>query len=137
MLPGARVLIADDDPQLLEALAESLEELGATVARAHTGAELIDRLAERGPFDLVVTDIAMPWMTGLNSVRAARTAGLGMPVIVITALHDEAIPAEVKALGRNAVLLHKPFDIKELESAVEKLLGAQKPHQKQPAERQG
>jgi CheY-like chemotaxis protein len=130
MLPGTRVLVADDDPQLLEALAVLLQQLGATVVRAHTGAELIDRLAETGPFDLVVTDIAMPWMTGLSSMRAARTAGLGMPIIVITALHDEAIPAEVKALGPNAVLLRKPFEAQELESAVEELLGAHATHRR-------
>jgi len=122
MVRGARVLIADDDPQLLDALAVLLQQLGATVVRAHSGGELINRLADTGPFDLVVTDIAMPWMTGLSSMRAARTAGLRMPVIVITGLHDEAIPAEVKALGENAVLLRKPFAARELESAVETLL---------------
>ena len=132
MLTGARILIADDDPQLLEALAVLLQQSGATVVRAHTGAELIDRLAEAGRFDLVVTDIAMPWMTGLSSMRAARTAGLGMPVIVITALHDSAIPAEVTALGRNAVLLHKPFETWELESAIERLLGNDVTHPSDP-----
>jgi two-component system cell cycle response regulator CpdR len=125
VLPGLRILVADDDPQLLEVLAEALEQLGAKVVRAHNGGELIDRLADSGPFDLIVTDIAMPWMTGLSSMRAARTAGLGMPVIVITGLSDEKIPAEVKALGPNAVLLRKPFEMRELESAVEQLLGHQ------------
>jgi len=123
VVSGARVLIADDDPQLLEALTELLQRSGATVVRACTGAELIDRLAETDPFDLVVTDVAMPWMTGLSAIRAARSAGLRMPVIVITALHDQAIPAEVKAFGQNTILLRKPFERRELESAVEQLLG--------------
>lgn len=125
MRPGLRVLLADDDAQLLEALAEALEQLGAHVIRAHNGGELIDRLAESGPVDLIVTDIAMPWMTGLSSMRAARTAGLGMPVVVMTALRDETISKEVTALGRNAVLLRKPFHIRELESAIEQLLSGQ------------
>jgi CheY-like chemotaxis protein len=123
--PGLRVLLADDDAQLLEALAEALEQLGAHVIRAHNGGELIDRLAESGPVDLIVTDIAMPWMTGLSSMRAARTAGLGMPVVVMTALRDETILKEVTALGRNAALLRKPFHIRELESAIEQLLSGQ------------
>ena len=122
MLPGTRVLIADDDPQLLDTLAEVMEHSGASVVRAHTGAELIDRLADSRPFDLIVTDIGMPWLTGLSSIRAARSAGLHVPVIVITGLRDKAIPAQVRALGRNAILLRKPFQLQELESAVERLL---------------
>jgi DNA-binding response OmpR family regulator len=78
-------------------------------------------MAEKGPFDLVVTDIAMPWMTGISAMNAARTAGLGMSVIVMTALMDEAIPSRVKALGA-ASLLHKPFTLTQLESVVTKLL---------------
>lgn len=128
MLPGTRVLVVDDDPQLLEALAEALEQLGATVAQAHNGGELIDRLADSSPFDLIVTDIAMPWMTGLSSMRAARTAGLGIPLIVITGLTDETIAAEVRGLGGNAILLRKPFAIRELKSAVEHLLTGREAH---------
>ena len=123
MRPGIRVLVADDDPQLLEVLAQALEQLRASVTQVHDGGELINRLADRtDPFDLIVTDIAMPWMTGLSSMHAVRAAGLSMPVIVITAVRDENIPEEVKALGPNAILLRKPFDIQDLESAVEQLL---------------
>ena len=123
MRPGIRVLVADDDPQLLDVLTQALEQLHARVIQVHDGGELINRLADRNsPCDLIVTDIAMPWMTGLSSMRAVRTAGLGMPVIVITAMRDESIPAEVKALGPNAILLRKPFEIRDLESAVEQLL---------------
>jgi CheY-like chemotaxis protein len=123
MLSGARVLVADDDPELLDAIATAFDRLDAEVVRAGTGAELVDRLADSGPFDLVVSDIAMPWMTGISALRAARTAGLTMSLIVITALRDRTIPEEVKALGGNVVLLHKPFELKALESAAVKLLG--------------
>ena len=119
---NARVLVADDDPELLDVVAEGLTHLGADVTRASTGAELIDRLAENGPFDLVVTDIAMPWMTGLRAIHAARTAGVGTPVIVMTALRDEGLSAQVEALGGNAVLLKKPFDLAALESIAARLL---------------
>ena len=119
---NARVLVADDDPELLDVVAEGLAHLGADVIRAGNGAELIDRLAEDGPFDLVVTDIAMPWMTGLRAIHAARTAGIGTPVIVMTALRDEELSARVKALGGNAALLEKPFDLAALESTATKLL---------------
>ena len=124
----ARILVADDDPELLDVVAEGLTRLGADVIRARNGAELIDHLAEHGPFDLVVTDIAMPWMTGLRAMHAARTAGLDTSVIVITGLREERIPARVKALGGNAVLLEKPFTLADLESVASRLL-AQRRHQ--------
>jgi CheY-like chemotaxis protein len=127
MLSGSRVLIADDDPDVLAAVAESLEQLDANVVRANSGTELIDRLADSGPFDLVVTDVAMPWMTGVSAMRAARTAGLRMPTIVMTALSDKTIPAAVKRLGQDVTLLRKPFEIQELESMAEKLLANRRP----------
>ena len=122
MLAGARVLVADDDQELLDAIDDALTRMGADVTRSRNGAELIENLADKGPFDLVVTDIAMPWMTGVQAIHAARTAGLGTAVIVMTGLRDDTIPARVEALGRNAALLHKPFALAEFESLVSKLL---------------
>jgi DNA-binding response OmpR family regulator len=120
MRSHTRVLLADDDPDLLETLSETLTCLGAEVIQASDGAQLIDQMADNGPFDLVVTDIAMPWMTGVSAMRAARLAGYGTPLIVMTALRDDTIPREVASLG--ATLLRKPFEIAELESAVGKIL---------------
>jgi len=122
MLPDVRVLVADDDPELLELVAEAFARLGAYVIRARNGGELIEHLAEHGPFDLVVTDIVMPWMTGLRAMHAARTAGLGTAVIIMTGLRDSWIPAKVKSLGSNAALLEKPFDLTALETLASKLL---------------
>jgi len=123
MLDGARVLVADDDPLLLATVADALTYLGANVTSAASGAELIEQMANEGPFDLVVTDISMPWMNGLQAMQAARTAGLGTSVIFITALADERISAQVRALGENALLLRKPFDLSQLVAAASELLG--------------
>lgn len=122
MLQGARILVADDDPDLLRSVAAALERLGAEVVRARNGGELIERLADQGPFTLVVADVSMPWMSGLQVLYSARTAGLGIPVVVMTALKDERLVEQVQALGRNAVLLRKPFELDELESAVTRLV---------------
>jgi CheY-like chemotaxis protein len=124
MLSGARVLVADDDLQLLDAVSEAFTQLGADVVGAASGADLIEQLATAGPFDLVVTDISMPWMSGLQAIRSTRAAGLSTSVIVMTALSDPRIPAQVKALGANAVLLRKPFELSELEAAASTLLSA-------------
>jgi two-component system capsular synthesis sensor histidine kinase RcsC len=122
MLDGARVLVADDDPLLLATVTDALTHLGAKVTSAASGAELIEQMANEGPFDLVVTDISMPWMNGLQAMQAARTAGVGTSVIFMTALADERIPAQVRALGENALLLRKPFDLSQLGAAASELL---------------
>ena len=122
MLRDSRVLVADDDPELLGAVADSLERLGAIVTRAETGGELIERLADDGPFALVVTDVSMPWMSGLQAMHTVRYAGLNTPIIVMTALKDIGISDDVTRLGRRAILLRKPFDLAELDTAAERLL---------------
>ncbi|HUK33635.1 MAG TPA: response regulator [Vicinamibacterales bacterium] len=127
MLSDARILVADDDPLMLDSVAEALSGMGARVTRAASGAELVDEMAAAGPFDLVVTDVAMPWMSGLTAMRAARTAGLGTAVIVMTGRRDERIPSQVRALGPNAVLLRKPFGLDDLEKVVSTLLARHGP----------
>jgi len=118
-----RVLIADDDRDFLDAIAAAVRHLGVDVIRATSGGELIERMAEEGPFDLVITDISMPWMSGLQALQAARTAGVQTPVIVMTALRDEQLPARVAAIGGGAaVFLQKPFELPALEEKVTQLL---------------
>jgi two-component system OmpR family response regulator len=112
-----RILVAEDDPSMLNTLSHTLALLGYGVVPAENGAELVDQLADHGPFDLIVTDISMPWMDGLNAIRSMRTAGLATPVIVITALEDEGIATQVQALGP-AMLLRKPFELREFEAAI-------------------
>jgi DNA-binding response OmpR family regulator len=122
VIPHARILVADDDLALLEAVCESLEQLGAEVVGARNGAELIEQIGEEGPFDLVVTDVAMPWMTGLQVMHSARTAGLATPVVIMTALKEERIDAQVRTLGSDVMLLRKPFALEDLDAVVTTLL---------------
>jgi CheY-like chemotaxis protein len=123
----ARVLVADDDQDTLAAVSDALIGLGFSVVTVESGAGLIDCLATDGPFDLIVTDISMPWMDGLKTLRSIRTAGVTTPVVVMTALSDEHIPGRVQALGANAILLQKPFDLDELSSAVRRLTASGPP----------
>lgn len=129
MRSRARILVADDDPELLDVVVAALEQWGADVTRADSGAQLIERLAHEGPFDLIVTDISMPWMSGMQAMYSARTAGLATPVVVMTALKEERIPAQVTGLGQNAVLLRKPFELAELERVVSSLLAPEQQQQ--------
>ncbi len=117
----ARILVADDDPGMLTALVAALERYGEILC-ADNGAGMIERVAHDGPFDLVVTDVDMPWMRGSQIVRAMRSSGVDTPVIVTTALRDDETLRQVQSLGGRVVLLQKPFGLSELDAAVEQLL---------------
>jgi DNA-binding response OmpR family regulator len=68
----------------------------------------------------------MPWMTGLQVMHSARTAGLPVPVVVMTALRDPGIDDQVKSLGEHARLIRKPFTYNDLVAALHEVLhGAQ------------
>ncbi len=118
-----RILVADDDADVLHVVCRALELEGAEVVRAHSGHELLSRLGE-GTYALVITDVAMPSMTGIEAVRSARRLGSITPVIVMTALYEPTIVPEIDALGSDVVLLRKPFDLDGLYGAVAKLLDA-------------
>jgi CheY-like chemotaxis protein len=117
-----RILVAEDDPDLLHHVAQVLEGLGASVTCAVTGGELVQHLSSDEPYDLIITDVSMPWMSGLQAMHSTRYAGLATPVIVMTGLRDEAIPAQVRALGERTLLLRKPFGVADLQRAVAKLV---------------
>ena len=113
-----RALVADDDPDMLHFVGDLVAETGADVTVATTGHELLDRIAEDGPFDFIVTDIGMPWMTGVQVMQSARTAGLPIPVIVMTGMRGTKVLEQVEALGGYTALLLKPFSMSELTAAL-------------------
>ncbi len=120
----SRIVIADDDPDSLELLRLALGGPQIEICEAANGADLVDLLAESGPFDLIVTDVLMPWMEGLQVLHSARAAEIRTPVLVITGLTRPDLQTKVDRLG-NAKLLHKPFGIPELRSAVANLVAGQ------------
>lgn len=117
-----RVLVADDDPEMLEMVSRVLDRLGLEVVTACSGADLLEKVAERGPFDLVVTDVSMPWMSGLQVMHSARTAGMRCPIIVITALRNQRTADQVETLGAEVRRLDKPFSVGALEETVRALV---------------
>jgi len=121
----SRIVIADDDPDSLELLRLALGNPQIEICEAVNGAELVDLLAEQGPFDLVVTDVHMPWMEGLQVLLSARAAEIHTPVLVITGLTRPDLQIKIDRLG-NAKLLRKPFGVSELRAAVAELMAAQR-----------
>ena len=80
---SSRILVVDDEPELLDYLAETLRREGYAVETAPDGRSATDALAN-GTFDLVLSDIVMPGMNGLQLLRRAREHDLDLPVLLMT-----------------------------------------------------
>jgi two-component system cell cycle response regulator CpdR len=113
-----RALVADDHADLLEVVSHILEQVGIDVVRASCAADLLERLAADGPFDVIVTDVEMPWMTALHVMQSAHAAGLTCPVIVMTVRRDRKTNAQIGSLGQDVHLLPKPFSRAQLWAAL-------------------
>jgi two-component system, OmpR family, response regulator TctD len=122
-----RLLLVEDDPSLAPALALALSRRGFTMAQATDGATALDRLM-REKFDVVVLDLTLPELDGLNVLRELRAAGKTTPVIVLTARGTVGDRVQGLKLGADDYLA-KPFDIDELEARVHAILrrGVTKP----------
>lgn len=116
-----RIAIADDDPESLELFRKALLSPTVEIFEAAGGGQLVELLAEHGPFDLIVTDVDMPWMDGISAIRSARAAEITTPVLLITGLARMGLQVAVARLG-NAKLLRKPVDIYALRDVVAELL---------------
>lgn len=112
------VLLADDDDELREALADLLELEGWSVLQARDGREAVG-LAVRQPVAVVVLDYRMPRMNGAEAVRTMRQQGQAPPTILISAARDCVSLASELGL---ACWLGKPFAATELVSMVRRAL---------------
>ncbi|MRG59654.1 response regulator [Agromyces sp. CFH 90414] len=106
-----RILVADDDAQLLRALRITLAARGYEVLTASDGAEAIDLVANGHP-DLVLLDLGMPRIDGLDVIRAVR-AWSGVPILVLSGRTDSAEKVEALDAGADDYVT-KPFAMDEL-----------------------
>jgi DNA-binding response OmpR family regulator len=118
------VLVADDDPDILELVATGLERSGYAVLKASDGERALELARERHP-DVAVLDVMMPRLTGLEVVRRLRgdEATAGIPVLLLTARAQEHDVAEGLEAGASDYCT-KPFTHRELRERIETLLGA-------------
>ena len=122
---AARILIVDDDPPVLRMLVRTLEAEGyETIPAPDGGAALA--AAERTVPDLVVLDVAMPGMDGLQVCRRLRAKGLGVPVLLLTA--RDSVDDRVAGLDAGADdYLAKPFSVAELLARIRAVLRRRAP----------
>lgn len=102
-----RILVVDDEEGLRATLAANLELEGYEVAMADSGAGAVAQVAA-SRFDLVITDVRMPEMNGLEAFRRIRKLRPGAPVIMMTAFTAESMLEQAVAEGVYTVI-HKPF----------------------------
>jgi len=117
---GGSILIVEDDAQVRELLVESLQTSGWSVAAAVSGEDALEHV-RRGRFDVIVSDILLPGMNGLEVLRRARALDPAVLVVLITghATVDTAIEALRRGAGDYVV---KPFDVDDLEDRIRRLL---------------
>ncbi len=108
-----RVLIAEDDRELRELLALVLENAGYQVCQCCNGEQLLTRLAEQPSFDLVISDIRMPGLNGLEVLARRNRNMRKVPFICMTAFGDEQTHRKARHLGAAAVI-DKPFELEEM-----------------------
>jgi CheY-like chemotaxis protein len=115
-----KILVVDDEPEILNAVGAILESVGYEVETARNGQEALDRLDGMRP-DLVILDMWMPVLDGFSFVRRARADGFDLKILVMTAGDSVHAWAErVHAQG----YLPKPFDLDQLLQTVDRLCAA-------------
>ena len=124
-----RVLVAEDDAAMRELLWLVLRERGYSVECVSSGSQMMRVLSERAPdgslcerFDLIVTDVRMPGVSGLDVIDELRRAGSVTPVIAVTAFPHDATRNRAQRLEMR--LLAKPFDLDVLRNAIESAFGS-------------
>jgi DNA-binding response OmpR family regulator len=123
--PGRKIMIIEDDLPLLHSLAFTLKRHGYPVSLASNGLEALDRLIvaqlSADPYRLLITDIQLPGLTGLELIDRLREREILLPTLVITAYYGSDL---VLQLGKRGIreLLPKPFGSDELVRRVSKLL---------------
>jgi CheY-like chemotaxis protein len=122
MLRTQTILVVDDDPAIAALIAEVLTDEGYTVHLAYDAPGALAVIAAQVP-DLVLTDLLLPGMSGLELLRRVRAQGhADLPIILVTVAADRA--TDLIRQGATACLL-KPFDIDELVACVARYVSPQ------------
>lgn len=116
------ILVVDDDPAMRLALAESLRLSGHSVLVASSGEEALNRFREQ-PIGLMMTDIRMPGMNGMDLFQEAKRLNPTLPIILMSAFGTIEIAVEAMKSGAFDYLV-KPFSQESLDAVVRKALGA-------------
>lgn len=115
-----KILIVDDEERLLRVLRLGLTASGYDVRTAGHGQDALDEILSES-FDIIVTDLKMPVMGGLDLILELERLGVKIPLIMMTAFAD--VDTAVKSFKHGAVdYIRKPFSVEELEDVIKRVL---------------
>src|ERR1700744_5312831 len=117
-----KIILAEDDNDMRRFLVKALENAGYEVVSYDNGRSAYDRLREE-PFELLLTDIVMPEMDGIELARKATELDPDMKVMFITGFAAVALNPDSQA-PKDAKVLSKPFHLRDLVDEVNKMLAA-------------
>jgi len=111
------VLVVDDEPSVADLLYEDLTELGYECFKATTGEDALERLL-KDDYDLMLLDLKLPGISGIDILKEVKSNHPGTKVIVVTALKD--VQTAVEAMKAGAIdYITKPFDLEEINTSIE------------------
>nr|WP_281507493.1 response regulator transcription factor [Brachybacterium sp. Marseille-Q7125] len=121
MGPVTRLLLVEDDSAIAEPLSRALDREGYTVTRASRGMDALAIAAGADPVDMVILDLGLPDLDGLEVARRLRKGGLEAPILILTARADE-VDAVVGLDAGADDYVTKPFRLGELQARIRALL---------------
>ena len=121
MSPVTRLLLVEDDSAIAEPLSRALDREGYTVMRASRGMDALAIAAGADPIDVVILDLGLPDLDGLEVARRLRKGGLESPILILTARADE-VDAVVGLDAGADDYVTKPFRLGELQARIRALL---------------
>ena len=125
-MTSQRLLVVDDEAKMQRILEIMLRKLGHEVVCADNGIAALQAL-QAAPFDLVLSDLRMPGMGGMELLRTLRANGNDVPVIIITAYGTIESAVDAMKLGASEYLV-RPFDVDALELIVNRILALGRVH---------
>lgn len=127
-MSAPRILIVDDERSLLLTLGANLELEGMEVTTAESGRSAL-ALIERQPFDLVLSDVRMPGMSGVEMLEKLADEGFDLPVVVMSGHADSALAARAINAGARMVI-DKPFREHDLLTAIRQAMAGGSLHRR-------
>ena len=117
-----KILVADDEPEILSLYSETLEDTGHKVTTASNGREALDRFTA-DDYDLVLMDLSMPTMDGFECIAEMQKQGQNVPVIVMTGYYpDDFVAGRLQEMAVKVIdTLRKPIRMAILLDAVNRL----------------
>lgn len=115
-----KILVAEDEPMLLKTIELKLKKEGYEVIATIDGREAISKIESEQP-DLVISDIMMPYASGLELTAMLKKEEKQIPIIILSAMEQEKVVMEAFELGADDYIT-KPFSLNELSIRVKRLM---------------